>query len=1228
MRKGTLNYFLLIIFFASASICTLEGCNSNQSGITFPYETETQHHPVSEPLQLGKEKKLNWHVIRSGGIKPEVKKLDIEGLPALPYDSTGYKPMTETPEISHFDFNTLPSAKADISKIASQPLAFKTYLLTPNAALKANPIAQKNGTTISISEIGAAQGLTEKKVYGIIKDRNGFIWIAAEKGIYRYDGENMQLLSPYRTVGLVEDNDGKIWYINTSYIGFIDLRKGLITASATIHTVDPQLPKMIVDEKGSIWVSRITTGGAVIINPSTLTYKNLASIPGIANEKVWALYEDAKKNIWVTGTNGVNIIDQAVNKIIHLAKSNGLGSDTTSAITKGDNGKIWIACKNNGVSAVDPDAGTITSYNAGIHNVFTYRLLNDDKGRIWIATSTGLSILDPVKNRVKYFVDKDGIPEDYTLDLLQDNRERVWVASYTSGLNIIEQGAEMTLPDGAKSLSALMEDSKGRIWIGAGTSNDGIVILDLNKKLIRHLKKEQGLSDDWIQAFLEVGDQVWFTTNLGGFEMIDPVRKTISHIGKKQGLTSDSLYSIINDLHGNIWFTGPALGLDVIDSAWQTVSHTGIADGLSDNNIVDIKADMQGRIWIANYSKGIDIIDPKKGTIQNLSQGRGLSDSCYRILLPDSSGRMWIGTDKGIYIADLQSNTLTTITTKEGLSDNYINALGMYQGSVIAGTYHKVTIITPPSDFKINSFPSKDTVWKIGLLAGSEGLVNTSNVWSTNIVTKDGKYLWADLGLTIINHIKEKNDSAPSTHITAIKDMNESLSFTNTTSLNEKDTIWNDEKFFVKGQQLPLAYAQQHAFSWDSIYGPYGLPANLRIPHDQNYLQFQFAQANLGVKDATLYSYILEGIDKTWSTPATATTTENYLNLPPGKYTFRVRSKFSNGHWSEPAEFNFAIVPPWWETWWAYTLYALVFFGAVGGFIYYRSQRLLKENRILEDKVEHRTNQLKQSIEELKATQTQLVQSEKMASLGELTAGIAHEIQNPLNFVNNFSELSVELAGELKEGLNNIEIDPAKKSELESVINDLVQNQEKINFHGKRADAIVKGMLQHSRSTSGIKELTDINALADEYFRLSYHGLRAKDKSFNAKTVTDFDPNVEKINVVSQDLGRVILNLITNAFYSVSEKKKMNIQGYDPTVWVTTRKMNGKTEIRVRDNGMGVPQKALDKIFQPFFTTKPVGQGTGLGLSLSYDITKAHGGDLKVETKEGEGAEFIIQLPS
>lgn len=284
----------------------------------------------------------------------------------------------------------------------------------------------------------------------------------------------------------------------------------------------------------------------------------------------------------------------------------------------------------------------------------------------------------------------------------------------------------------------------------------------------------------------------------------------------------------------------------------------------------------------------------------------------------------------------------------------------------------------------------------------------------------------------------------------------------------------------------------------------------------------------------------------------------------------------------------------------------------------------------LEVQVQERTaelvkqkEELQHTLNELKAAQTQLIHSEKMASLGELTAGIAHEIQNPLNFVNNFSEVNNELIEEMKEEMTKGNVQLAKE-----IADDIKQNLEKINHHGKRADGIVKSMLQHSRTSSGQKELTDINALADEYLRLAYHGLRAKNKTFNADLKTDFDEGIGKINIIPQDIGRVLLNLFTNAFYSVAKKSKHPPEGYEPKVSVITKRINNTIRIKVRDNGMGIPKEIVNKVFQPFFTTKPTGQGTGLGLSLSYDIiTKGHGGELKAETKEGEFAEFIIVLP-
>ena len=319
-------------------------------------------------------------------------------------------------------------------------------------------------------------------------------------------------------------------------------------------------------------------------------------------------------------------------------------------------------------------------------------------------------------------------------------------------------------------------------------------------------------------------------------------------------------------------------------------------------------------------------------------------------------------------------------------------------------------------------------------------------------------------------------------------------------------------------------------------------------------------------------------------------------------------------------------------------LLTILFISGIISFILWRNNRIRRSaNEVLQ-----------RTLSDLKTTQAQLIQSEKLASLGELTAGIAHEIQNPLNFVNNFAEVSVDLAKELDE---EIEKEPLDKILVKELVKDISQNQEKINHHGKRAASIVKGMLEHSRSSSGVKEPTDLNALADEYLRLAYHGLRAKDSSFNATMETHFDPDLPKIEVIPQDIGRVLLNLINNAFYAVAErsrstvneKAKQGIEGFQPTVTVRTRlRLRSATEnaieITVKDNGNGIPEAIKDKIFQPFFTTKPTGQGTGLGLSLAYDIvTKGHGGTLKLESTVYErnsdaigkeiGTAFTLALP-
>jgi signal transduction histidine kinase len=345
-----------------------------------------------------------------------------------------------------------------------------------------------------------------------------------------------------------------------------------------------------------------------------------------------------------------------------------------------------------------------------------------------------------------------------------------------------------------------------------------------------------------------------------------------------------------------------------------------------------------------------------------------------------------------------------------------------------------------------------------------------------------------------------------------------------------------------------------------------------------------------------------------------------------------VKGSNNNDVWNEQgASMRVIIHPPWWRTWWAYGFYGLCLLAGLFALDRYQRQRVLnRERERTKDRELAQAREIERAYHELQQTQAQLIQKEKMASLGELTAGIAHEIQNPLNFVNNFSEVSTELVTELAEEQQKTARDPELEAEL---LSDLKQNLKKISQHGERASNIVKGMLEHSRTSTGEKQPTDLNALCEEYLRLAYQGLRrsgnpVKDQTFNAKLITDLDPTMGQVTVVPQDIGRVLLNLFNNAFYAVQKRQEEGQSGYQPTVTVSTKRVENGVEINISDNGSGIPDAIRNKIFQPFFTTKPTGQGTGLGLSLSYDIiTKGHGGELRVETSIGNGTTFTIRLP-
>lgn len=587
-------------------------------------------------------------------------------------------------------------------------------------------------------------------------------------------------------------------------------------------------------------------------------------------------------------------------------------------------------------------------------------------------------------------------------------------------------------------------------------------------------------------------------------------------------------------------------------------------------------------------------------------------------------------TDNGVQLIDPKNHKLTTFTRTEGLPANDGFDVISHKNKMFLGTSNGLTIIESVDGIKDN-----EDYWKVKTIGKDQGLSYVDFAQNSLSFDKDGR-LWAGAGLNgseslvIMDEIHEDTTAYP-TYITSLNILDKPQVFTDRQKIREMtssiDTLWARGKntfHIVDKAAKDSSYLSLNDIQWESVQRPYDIPVGLILPYTQNYLSFNYNGAQFNSPDKVVYRYILEGIDKAWSPISDKTTSENYRDLAPGEYTFKVASKGFNGVWSKPTELQFTISPPWWQTWWAYTIFVVLFLGLGLIILHYRSKWLKKENRILEERVTERTAELKETINELENTQSQLIQSEKMASLGELTAGIAHEIQNPMNFINNFSELSNELLGEMCEELDKGEIEEAK-----DISKDIVQNLEKINHHGKRASSIVRGMLEHSRNSSGQTEMIDINVLADEYLRLAYHGLRAKDKTFNSDFKTDFDETLPKVSIIPQDLGRVVLNLINNAFYAVTSiPEEDRDEAYSPCVTVSTKNLKDQVLISIKDNGPGIPADIKDKIFQPFFTTKPTGKGTGLGLSLAYDIvTTGHGGAIELESSPGKGTEFLIYIP-
>ena len=1100
--------------------------------------------------------------------------------------------------------------------------------------------------SLRFEHLGFENGLSHINVNTILQDREGYIWIGTWGGLNKYDGYTFtkyqfdpldpSSLSQNFIYTLWEDKQGLIWMGTFEGLCKFDRHTEKFTRykpDPNAKFADPNITAIKEDNNGMMWVGSASGGlcrfdkktGKFLPEYFDLGFRKQSGEQAKLSDCINCIYKDRTGVLWVGNRTGLHRLNVRPVKTGDLAEvdikpylhdptnPNSLSAKLVSAVFEDHDGILWIAT-DNGLYSLDKKRNFFTRYthdpknsnSISSNNLVTYfaNFAEDQDGNLWVSSDNGLNKLDRQRTAFTTYrhssSDDNSLSSDFITSIFIDSAGILWAGSWNEKLNkanLVNKpfGLRQNIPGKGNSLSnnkvtAIREDTSGIIWIG--TDGGGLNRWDKRINQFTHYRSDPNnaktLRSDVVDGILKGDDgQLWICNG----EFLSKLNKQTgefthfnSNEAKYDVIEEREIYAITEDREGLIWL-GTANGIKNFDKkTGKFLKHyyysKADSAGISDYTAIAIFADSKDNIWIGYGSRATDRLDKRTGRIthykHNPHDTGSISSNIVNSFFEDSKGNLWLATSAGgLCQFNYKTEKFTTYTDKHGLADNSVySILEDDKNNLWLGTANGLSRFDPVTK-KFTNYDYKDGLQGREFAAGSRHR-------PARCKGKDGILYFG--GLNGFNFFHPDQIKADST-------------------------------------LAPVVITQFKLF--DILVKGANETKEIVLKHNENYFSFEFSSLSYFNPEKNQYAYKLEGVDKDWVYSGSRRYT-SYTNIGSGTFTFKVKATNSDGIWNEEGvSFTVIIRPPWWKTWWAYSLYGLLLIAAVLAIHRYQKQKVIRVEREKAQKKElAQAKEIEKAYHELKTTQQQLIQSEKMASLGELTAGIAHEIQNPLNFVNNFSEVNKELLIEMKD-----EIDKGNLVEVKSLADDVIDNQEKINHHGKRAEAIVKGMLQHSRSSSGVKEPTDINALCDEYLRLAYHGLRAKDKSFNAITRTEFDNTIGKINVMPQEIGRVILNLINNAFYAVDEKKKTAIDGYEPTVIVSTRKGKDEIEVKVMDNGNGIPQKVLDKIFQPFFTTKPTGQGTGLGLSLAYDIIKAHGGEIKVQSKEGEGCQFIMQLP-
>jgi ligand-binding sensor domain-containing protein/signal transduction histidine kinase len=1197
----------------------------------------------------------------------------------VPYQVTVLAELPDSLQPKTYLLGELPKPpKTVVSKMlpASQNAMGETIL-----DVNGKPYPTGDGGKSNFTNLTSSDGLPLDNVNCSLQDQFGNIWFGTLfGGVSCYDGKSFttfttaQGLASNVVQSIIEDKCGNIWF--GTHGGGVSRYDGKsFTTFTTAQGLGHNTAESILeDKKGNLWFGTFAGGVSRYDGQSFTTFN---TTQGLADNYVMSILEDKKGNLWFgTFAGGVSRYDPSASlrtggqSFTTFNTAKGLANNQVKSILEDKKGNLWFGTAGGGVSRYDGKSfSNFTTTQGLVHNV-VHCMVEDKAGNLWFGTrGGGVSRYDG--QSFVNFTTVQGLPSNEVNSIMEDKNGNLWFCTDGGGVSRYDGPSfnTFTTTEGlaGNAVLSITEDKKGDLWFL--TWNGGVS--SYNGQSFSNFIPAQGFPLNYlITIFADTKDNLWFGAQ-GAVSCYDPSasRKTGSHsiLTFPAATTSTGVHSIAEDKNGNIWFSNA--GVSRYDG--QSLTNFNTAQGLGRNFVMRILADKKGNLWFATVGGGVSRYDGQ--SFSTFTTAHGLADNSVGSILEDKKGNLWFGTVEGLSVMPaedvsrlaekrppstatesaksaaakkdkgiknlISSSLFKSFTIADGLPDNaVIQVLQLPNGKMAIGTNQGITIFSPSRDLdKLNDLETYNT---------NTGYPVKNLKIGQNAMFVDSKgIIWAGTGSDKTALVRfdykalQKKNSTPTLLIQAIKVKNENICWYNLQSKGIRKDKQDSSRALVQeflAYGKPFSPAQNEAIlkrfgniQFEGITPFYPLPQKLKLPYEHNQVSFEFAAVETVRPQMVKYQYMLEGYDKNWS-PVTNRANASFGNIYEGTYTFKLKAQGANGAWTKLITYTFRVLPPWYRSWWAYTTYGILLLISIYRFDRYQKQRIIKKERqrTMEREVAQ-AKEIEKAYAELKTTQAQLIQSEKLASLGELTAGIAHEIQNPLNFVNNFAEVSAEMLVEMHE-----ELEKGDTTEAIAIATDLKTNLEKINHHGQRASSIVKGMLEHSRTSSGVKEPTDINALADEYLRLAYHGLRAKDDGFNVAMETHFDPDLPLVSVIPQDIGRVLLNLINNAFYAVHQRAIVGVTRshadtmYQPTVTISTQKIGDHIIIKVQDNGNGIPEAIKDKIFQPFFTTKPTGQGTGLGLSLAYDIvTKGHGGTLEVESTEGVGSEFIISLP-